>query len=192
MPGENQPPKEPARTPVIDIGTFREKHNPLPQLVDILDTNASEEEINGVTDELKAAILTGIDKEGRDVALRALELLTITDSPSDLVGPTHLFRSGIPPERTDLMTEILSRLQSSARMYKFWRGEGPDRVWQELAISYREIARNTGKPADTFPLISVLVKLAEDPGFSKYPQAYSGYVFGVLLVEYFAEQDDSM
>ena len=163
-------------------------------LTDILSTTPLDREHQDkIHSALKKAIIDGIDSDATMIVVRALELLSIIDPLDHLMAQPGKLRPSIPHERIDLLKEIMQRLKATLRVYNFWNLSGGETLVQsELQTLYGNIYADTEESASEFPLIKILLKLAEDRDLAEHPEVKAARCIGVMLVEWFAEQEYDM
>lgn len=189
-------PKDGELPPISRLDDYRSRPVPeeLPPLTDILSTlPLDKEHQDKIHSVLKGAIIDGIDNDATMIVVRALELLSIIDPMDRLMVQPGKLRGSIPHERIDLLKDILQRLKATLRVYNFWNlSGGKTRVESELQTLYDKIYADTEEGADEFPLIKVLLKLAEDRDLAEHPEVKAAHCTGVMLVQWFAEQEYDM
>ena len=85
------------------------------------------------------------------------------------------------------------RLKTTLRVYNFWNLSGGETLVQsELQTLYGNIYADTEESASEFPLIKILLKLAEDRDLAEHPEVKAARCIGAMLIERFAEQEYDM
>lgn len=189
-------PKDGEVPPVSRLDDYRSRSVPeeFPALTDILSTTPIDREHQDkIHSALKKAIIDGIDSDATMIVVRALELLSIIDPLDHLMAQPGTLRPSIPHERIDLLKDIMQRLKATLRVYNFWNLSGGETLVQsELQALYANIYADTGESASEFPLIKILLKLAEDRDLAGHPEVKAARCIGVMLIERFAEQEYDM